>query len=74
MHVQNVMMRIGVGYQIGRGSKIIVAGPTRPLNTCLAASHGAGCSRSAAFVAEEQRQKKASKQVLAAGSEIEAAV
>jgi hypothetical protein len=77
MHVQNVMMRIGVGYQITNEElwkTTIIAGPTRPLNTCLAACHGAGCSRSVAFVAEEQRQKKASKQVLAAGSEIEAAV
>jgi hypothetical protein len=40
----------------------------------LAGLHGAGCSRSVAFVADGLRQNTASKQVLAGRSEIEAAV
>ena len=41
MHVQNVMMRVGVqawdgGIKRMWKTRILFAGPTRPLNTCLA--------------------------------------
>ena len=67
------MMRIGVGYQ-NEDDETQMDATSQHVFGWTCGSHGAACSRSVASVADGLRQNMASKQVLAARSEIEAAV